>query len=142
MFKNVKKEIITIPAQMSFLSQIRDFIGQVGRKFKYSDKLINSFKLVIDEACTNIISHGYDGLEPGPIKLVFESDVEKIRLNIFDEGKSFNPDNADEADIESDWEERRIGGLGLFMIKEMVDEIEYTQTDEGSNLLVLTKNLN
>jgi len=140
--KNDDKHEVTQKGIIENLPALREFIEQACIHMRMSEEVTFAYKLAVDEACTNIISHGYDGLEPGPIKLVFESDAEKIRLNIFDEGRSFNPDNADEADIESDWEERRIGGLGLFMIKEMVDEIEYTQTDEGSNLLVLTKNLN
>ncbi len=58
MFRNVKKEEITIPAQMSYMGQVRDFIEHIGEKYRYSDKIINSYKLVIEEACTNIVRHG------------------------------------------------------------------------------------
>ena len=69
MFRNVKKEEITIPAQMSYLIQIRDFVEHIGKRYKYSEKMINSFKLVIDEACTNIIRHGYRDIKNGEIQL-------------------------------------------------------------------------
>ena len=72
MFRNVKKETMTIPAQMSYLTQIRDFVERLGKKYKFSDKVINSFKLVIDEACTNIIRHGYRDIQGGEINLKTE----------------------------------------------------------------------
>ena len=49
MFRNVKKELIAIPAQMSYLSQVRDFVEHIGRKYKFTDKVTNSFKLVIED---------------------------------------------------------------------------------------------
>jgi len=138
MFKNVKKEIITIPAQMSFLSQIRDFIGQVGRKFKYSDKLINSFKLVIDEACTNIIRHGYRDVKGGEITLKAIIRRQSLTIVVIDQGKSYDPRQANTPDLEKYINIGKKGGLGILMMRKLMDDVQYNITSRG-NELRLTK---
>ena len=65
---------------MSYLIQIRDFVEHIGKKYKYSEKMINSFKLVIDEACTNIIRHGYRDIKNGEIQI--KAIVRRLSLTI------------------------------------------------------------
>ena len=91
MFKNVKKEEITIPAKMSYLIQIRDFIEHIGKRHKFDDKIVNSFKLVIDEACTNIVRHGYRDIKNGEITI--KAIIRRLSLTIIivDQGQSYDP---------------------------------------------------
>jgi sigma-B regulation protein RsbU (phosphoserine phosphatase) len=139
---NDEKHEITQLAKMENLPTLKGFIEQASIHMDLDENVTFALKLAVDEACTNIITHGYGGADPGPIKLTFESDSEKAKLTIYDEGISFNPENAVEADIESDWEERQIGGLGLLMIREMIDEINYESGNGMGNFLILTKHIN
>ena len=59
MFKGVEKQQLKVPAHIDYLGDLRDFITQIGRKHKFSDKVVNAFKLSVDEAATNIIRHAY-----------------------------------------------------------------------------------
>lgn len=138
MFKNVIKEIVTIPAQMSYLSQIRDFIEQVGRKHKYSDKLTNSFKLVIDEACTNIIRHGYRDVKGGEITLKAIVRRQSLTIVVIDQGKSYDPRTANTPDLEKYVNIGKRGGLGIMMMRKLMDDVQYNITSRG-NELRLTK---
>lgn len=138
MFKNVKKEIITVPAQMSYLSQIRDFVEQVGRKYRYSDKLTNSFKLVIDEACTNIIRHGYRDIKGGEITLTAIIRRMSLTIVVIDQGKSYDPRQANTPDLEKYINIGKKGGLGILMMRKLMDDVQYNVTSRG-NELRLTK---
>jgi len=138
MFKNVKKEIVTIPAQMSYLTQIRDFIEQVAKKHRYSDKLSNSFKLVIDEACTNIIRHGYRGVKGGEITLKAIIRKQSLTIVVIDQGKSYDPRTANTPDLEKYVNIGKRGGLGIMMMRKLMDDVQYNITSRG-NELRLTK---
>ncbi|HHE54970.1 MAG TPA: HAMP domain-containing protein [Caldithrix abyssi] len=138
MFKNVKKEEITIPAQMSYLTQVRDFIERIGKKYKFDDKIINSFKLVVDEACTNIIRHGYRDYKNGEITL--KAIIRRLSLTfiIIDQGASYDPRQANTPDLDKYIKIGKKGGLGILMMRKLMDDMQYAVTERG-NELRLTK---
>ena len=138
MFKNVKKEEITIPAQMSYLVQVRDFIEHIGKKYKFDDRTINSFKLVIDEACTNIIRHGYRDIKNGEITI--KAIIRRLSLTILmiDQGRSYDPRQANTPDLAKYVNIGKKGGLGILMMRKLMDDIQYSVTERG-NEFRLTK---
>ena len=138
MFKNVVKEEITIPAQMPYLRQVRDFIEEIGTRFNFEQKVINSFKLVVDEACTNIIRHGYRDIKNGQIAV--RAIVRRLSLTIvlIDNGKSFDPRQVQDPDLQKYVSIGKKGGLGIFMMRKLMDDIKYNVTHHG-NELRLTK---
>jgi len=138
MFKNVKKEEITIPAQMSYLIQVRDFIEHIGKRYKFDDKIINSFKLVIDEACTNIIRHGYRDIKNGEITI--KAIIRRLSLTIIivDQGQSYDPRQANTPDLAKYVSIGKRGGLGIMMMRKLMDDLQYSVTERG-NEFRLTK---
>jgi serine phosphatase RsbU (regulator of sigma subunit)/anti-sigma regulatory factor (Ser/Thr protein kinase) len=138
MFRSVKKEEITIPAQMSYLLQVREFIEHIGKRYKYSEKMVNSFKLVIDEACTNIIRHGYRDIKNGEIKL--KAIIRRLSLTIviIDQGISYDPRQANTPDLAKYVDIGKKGGLGILMMRKLMDDIQYVVTEKG-NEFRLTK---
>ncbi len=136
-----EKHEFNLEATLKNLPILREFIEHACIHMRLDENTTSAFKLAVDEACTNIITHGYKGQDPGPIKLTFERESDKVKLSIYDEGKTFDPDDTKAADTESDWEERPIGGLGLFLIKEVMDDIHYEGEQAQGNLLILTKKL-
>ena len=138
MFKNVSKEEIQIPAQMSYLKEVREFIERIGKKYKFSDKVINSFKLVIDEACTNIIRHGYRDIKNGKITIRAIIRRRSLTMVIIDQGISFDPRQVSNPDLKKYVQIGKKGGLGIFMMRKLMDDIKYNVTSRG-NELRLTK---
>ena len=138
MFKNISKEEIVVPATMSQLVLVRDFIEQLGKKYKISPKIINSFKLVVDEACTNIIRHGYQGVKDG--KIIIRAIVRRlsVTLVIIDNGRTFDPRQIKNPDLDQYVKIGKKGGLGILMMRRLMDDIQYNITSEG-NELRLTK---
>jgi serine phosphatase RsbU (regulator of sigma subunit)/anti-sigma regulatory factor (Ser/Thr protein kinase) len=138
MFRSVKKELIAIPAQMSYLGQVRDFIEHIGKKYKYEDRLINSFKLVIEEACTNIIRHGYRDIKGGEITIKAIIRKQSLTIVVVDQGISYDPRQASTPDLEKYIQIGKKGGLGIFMMRKLMDDVQYNITGRG-NELRLTK---
>jgi serine phosphatase RsbU (regulator of sigma subunit)/anti-sigma regulatory factor (Ser/Thr protein kinase) len=138
MFKNVTKEEINFPAKMPSLRIVRDFIEQIGKKYKFSEKIINSFKLVVDEACTNIIRHGYMDNKDGSITI--RAIIRRLSLTfvIIDQGASFDPRKLKNPDLQKYIQIGKKGGLGIFMMRKLMDDIYYNVTSHG-NELRLTK---
>ena len=138
MFKNVVKEEIIIPAQMSYLKQVRDFIEHIGKRYRFTDKVVNSFKLVVDEACTNIVRHGYRDIKNGQI--VIRAIIRRLSLTmvIIDHGKSYDPRQVKNPDLQKYVSIGKKGGLGIFMMRKLMDDIKYNVTQRG-NELRLTK---
>lgn len=138
MFKNVAKEEMKIPARMVALREVRDFIEQIGKKYRFSEKVVNSFKLVVEEACTNIIRHGYLDIKDGSITV--RAIIRRLSLTIviLDQGKSFDPRQMKNPDLQKYVQIGKKGGLGIFMMRKLMDDIQYHVTSHG-NQLRLTK---
>jgi len=142
MFRNVRKEEITIPAQMSYLLQIRQFVEHIGKKYRFSEKVINSFKLVVDEACTNIIKHSYGEEQEGKIDVAITISNDRIMISITDtgeKGQQFNPNNLPPFEKKRYLEQLERGGLGVYIIKTIMDEVEYNIQPGAFNKLKMVK---
>lgn len=95
--------------------------------------------LAVEEACTNLIVHGYRGRPPGPIEVAVHDDCDKVTIVIRDRSPPFDPARAPSPDLTSDVEHRPIGGLGWHLVKSMMDEIGYVPDTPSGNVLTLVK---
>lgn len=137
----VEREI-TNEASLDNLAAFRSFVEECSRDSNLSVSLTYDLVLAVDEVCTNIITHGYEGTTPGPVTVKFHSDKDKVTITISDKGTRFHPGEAPVPDLEADWLERPIGGLGLFLMGEVADEIKYETDAEKVNHLTVIKRIN
>lgn len=137
----VKKYLKTLSAELETLATFRDFIEEVCRENGVEEETCFDIKLAVDEACTNIIQHGYAGMNPGSIILDVRVDNQKAQVHITDFGHPFEPNEAPTPDTSASLEERPLGGFGLFFIYQSMDEVDYVTNEEG-NTLMLTKRFN
>ena len=100
-----------------------------------------AFKLAADEVCANIIQYGFEGRQPGFLSLFFNVEGGWAKLIVRDDGKFFSPEQAQSPDLEANWDERQIGGLGIYLVKELMDNVTYNRTDDGVNQFVLEKKI-
>ena len=94
--------------------------------------------LSVDELLTNTISYGYEDSEEHRIDLMIRLDGDMLAVEISDEGVAFEPDSADAPDVDAPIDERPIGGLGIFLARQMMDSFDYRR-DEGRNMVTLSK---
>ena len=130
---------ITTDAKIENLGALLEFVERACRDSGVAQSDVFAFRLAADEVCTNIINYGYAGREPGPITLAFSTADDRMVLTVGDRGRPFNPDDAPAPDLESSWEERQIGGLGLFLLQSMMDEVRYEADGGEGNRLTLVK---
>ncbi|MFQ5822540.1 MAG: SpoIIE family protein phosphatase [bacterium] len=135
MFKRVEKEQLKVPAHIDYLGDLRDFVTQVGKKYRFSDKLINAFKLAIDEAATNIIRHAYRE-NNGFITVRSIVKENSLTISLIDQGTYFDPKRVKEPDLRRYIDIGKKGGLGIFIMRKVMDEIDYRRTEEGNELRI------
>lgn len=135
MLRKVEKEQLKVPANVDYLGDLRDFVTQVGKKHRFSDKVINAFKLAVDEAATNIIRHAYRERE-GLITLRTIVRKGSLTLCIIDQGTYFDPQRVKDPDLNRYINIGKKGGLGIFIMRKLMDEIDYRRTEEGNELRI------
>ncbi len=143
MKKNVTTIVIQTPGEMHYLHRIREFVTGIAEESGINEHDIDNIELAVDEACANVIEHGYgqDVLNRN-ITIRMEIDAAKLVLTIIDQGKQFDPRTKKQPNIDKLIRMKRDGGLGISLIKRTMDEIDYRTTPDGHNELVLTKYFN
>lgn len=126
------------PANFEYLDEIRDLVARAARRGGFTDKEVYSLQLAADEAASNIIEHAYEGTTEGFIELSCEIRGDILTITMRDEGKTFDPSNVKPPNLAADLSERQIGGLGVYLMRQLMDEIHY-QTEGTSNILTMTK---
>jgi len=129
---------ITRAAEVESLQVFRAFITECCARYDISHDTVLDLKLAVDEACTNIITHGYKGMDPGSIILSFRIEPDRILVQITDFGHCFEPVAGSKPDVEAALDDRELGGLGLYLIYQTMDNIDYVSSEEG-NTLTFTK---
>jgi anti-sigma regulatory factor (Ser/Thr protein kinase) len=121
------------------LQAFRDFIEDACRRAGVEPSAAFDLKLAVDEACSNIIEHGYSGNEPGPIEVSFNAAEGQVVVEIADRGRPFDPKTVQAPDLDSRWQDRRVGGLGWYLISRSVDSVGYDSDPQRGNRLTLVK---
>ena len=129
---------ITRAAELESLQIFRSFITECCAQYGIPQETVLELKLAVDEACTNIIEHGYEGMDPGSIILSFRIKSDRILVQITDFGHVFEPVEAPKPDVQAALEDHELGGLGLYLIYQTMDDIDYQSSEEG-NTLTFTK---
>ncbi|MBF0201522.1 MAG: ATP-binding protein [Desulfamplus sp.] len=119
----------TWPAKITSLDSIQEFIASVAQEAGVDSKRSVSITLIVEEIAVNIINYAYKDDEPGDITVSvdFTPLGEEISISFADTGTPFNPLEKEPPDINQDIMERRIGGLGIFMVREIADDVTYTR---------------
>lgn len=135
-----QRRCITRAAHLDSLPALRDWIGEACRAAGIDDETNHDLRLAVDEACTNVITHGYAGMNPGSVMLDLVLQPHQVRITVTDFGRPFEPSAAALPDASLPLDERQAGGWGLFIIHSVMDQVGYS-TDEEGNHLVLVKHL-
>jgi len=134
----VSNKQIIIPAQINYLPKLRKFIACLATKYKFSKSEINALTISVDEACTNIIKHGYRNSPSGSIIMKVHIKRDRLVVELIDQGISFNPNEVSDPNISHYVQSGKKGGLGIFIMRKFLDEIQYLSVGQR-NILRLTK---
>ena len=128
-----------IPAELGQIPRVSDEIEQCMKTHGWGDDPILDVQLAVEEAVTNTILHGYDGTS-GTIAIRIETSPHHISVEIADDAPAFNPLSVPEPDTSADLDDREIGGLSIFLIRQVMDEVSY-RYENNKNILVLEKKI-
>ena len=132
-FKESSDKTLSLEQDLSEIEKIPSFIESLGLDEKTTDEL----NLAIEEAVTNIISYSSG---KGDIEINAKKKTDRVIVTLKDNGKPFDPTSTIEPDISSTPNDRPIGGLGIFLVRRLMDEVSYDRKD-GVNILTLIKKL-
>lgn len=127
----------TFRAKFEQLEQIRDFVGDAAREAGFGDKAVYSVQLAADEAASNIIEHAYEGKPKATFELNCEIRGGDLVMIFHDRGKSFDFDQVEVPDLKADLSDRKIGGLGIYLMHKLMDHVDYTVTSSGNTLTLV-----
>lgn len=131
---------ISRSAELTSLGIFREFIDSVCLEHPEIDSATRyDLKLAVDEACTNIISHGYAGINPGSMILTIELEKDRIILTITDFGHSFEPSEPPAPDMQAVLEGQHNGGFGLYLIYQSMDQVDYQASPDGNHLTLVKR---
>jgi anti-sigma regulatory factor (Ser/Thr protein kinase) len=131
-------QTLTFSTTFDILDEIRTFVGNQAREAGFNAKDIYSVQLAADEAASNVIEHAYEGKPDGMFEVSCEFREDRLTITLLDHGKAFDPSQVEEPDLKADLSDRKIGGLGVYLIRNLMDEVRYESTQAG-NLLTLIK---
>ena len=135
----MEKSII-LSNDISEISKLNEFVEEIGNEFSLTPDVVFNLNLVLEEAVVNVINYAYPKEDHQSIYLSARLHEDSIILVLTDSGVEFDPTIAPEVDITLSAEERPIGGLGIFLIRQIMNEVKYDRID-GKNILTLEKKL-
>ncbi len=128
---------LSVKSHPKNLAQIREAVSKTASKAGLSEEVSGSIILAVDEACSNIIRHSYDNDHTREIDLTLEVSAKELIITLVDKGIEFNICETEARDVS----EVRPGGLGIYIIKEVMDHVDYCRTTDGCNCVKLVKKL-
>jgi serine/threonine-protein kinase RsbW len=130
--------VLRIAARLESLGQIRSFVQEAALARDAGPIALRHILLAVDEASTNIIVHGYRG-QDGTIEVAVAREGEKLIIRLRDTAEPFDPTTVPPPDLAVPLEERPIGGLGVQLVRQVMDDVSHRVTPEGGNELTLVR---
>jgi serine/threonine-protein kinase RsbW len=130
---------VTFPARFEFLDEIREFVADIAREGGFTEKEIYSLQLAADEAASNIIEHAYAGVSNADFDVSCDMYGDTLTITMHDSGRPFDPSKVKKPDLKADLSDRQIGGLGVYLMRKLMDEVHYKSNSKTGNLLTMTK---
>ena len=130
---------LTLPGRYENLVQIAQFVRQAAESAGFDDFALYSIETAVEEACANIIEHAYGGEDKGDIQVDCQVDENGLTVRLHDHGKPFKPAAVQTPDVKAPLKKRQAHGLGLYMMRKWMDEVDFQFTPEQGNVLTMLK---
>ena len=121
------------------LSQIAEFVAEQARLAGLGDDAVFDVQMAVDEACTNSMTHGYEGRQDGLVHICCGIEPRAFVVRVVDYGRPFDPDSVPSPDVGAPIEERDIGGLGLYFMQQLMDSVEFRFDPTQGNQVIMRK---
>ena len=129
---------IILENKISEIERIATVVSEFGQSNDLSDEVIYDIRLVLEEIVSNIIKYGYKDNDDHQIDIQINLESSVLTLEIKDDGNPFDPLEVKNDEVEKPWDERETGGMGIYIVKNLMDKAEYHRV-ENNNILLLKK---
>ncbi len=140
MAQRVKRRHLKIHNDVRRLSELSGFVEAVAAEKDLDKSLVLALSLALEEAVTNVVLYAYPEGTDGQVDIEAVIQDGALTFVVSDSGTPFDPTAKPDADISLGVEDRPIGGLGIFLVRQIMDSVSYEYTD-GKNILTMTKNI-
>lgn len=130
---------LVVPGRFDRLQELTACVTQAAQDAGLDESSVFHCQMAVDEACTNIIEHAYGGEDRGEIAVTCEPGDGWLRIEIRDRGKEFAPPPVEAPAIPGNLEDLSVGGLGLYFMHALMDEVEFTRDGEGNRLVMVKR---
>ncbi|MEB3198258.1 MAG: ATP-binding protein [Candidatus Sericytochromatia bacterium] len=130
---------IRLNSSLDHVGVARDFVAEIAKAVPMTAREVYDLELVVDEAVTNVIEHGYAGRDDASVEIAVALDDGHFTILITHDGLAFDPASHPDVDLKAYITERRVGGLGLFLMKKLLDEVEYSTAADGRRQIRMMK---
>ncbi len=134
---NISNSELIISSSTNNLAEVRSFVEHRGTAVGLDKKVISHISLAVDEACTNIIKHAYNNSVKEKIKIKIKTANNKFSITITDNGHHFDPSIIEEPNVAKSQKMKKGGGLGMFLMKKLMDEVKYNAKKNGNELILI-----
>lgn len=130
--------VLQIDGRAENLAHIGDWIMESAQACGLGEEEAFRVQLAVDEACTNVIEHAYEG-QGGPMELSCCREGSDLRVTIRDRGHPFDPEAVEKPDLDAPLKDRQIGGLGIHFMHSLMDQVQFDFNQEEGNVLTMVK---
>ncbi len=136
-----RKFTLQVPSSTENLALIREFVSSAAKQAGFDEKEVGRLELAVDEACANVIEHAYGHDANKEVIVRARLDEHEFSIDIEDTGKGFDPADINQEELEQLISKRRTGGLGMRLMKTLMDEVRYEIEPGKRNALHMSKRL-
>ena len=129
---------LSLTNNIADVPKLQEFVEKVCEKLKFDESMTMQMNLAIEEAVVNVMNYAYPPGVTGTISIEAQANDARLKFTIIDSGKPFDPTAKEEADTTLSLEERPIGGLGIYLVRQLMDSVNYERIND-ENILTLRK---
>lgn len=138
MSKSTTTYSISVQASTEHLAEVRNFVAKHAAEFGFKKQDVADIRLAVDEAYTNIIKHAYKNDEKKSVDIELGYNSSEFWISLLDTGDAFDPSNYTKPDVRRKIKEKKRGGVGVYLIRKLMDDVEY-HTEGSVNEIRMTK---
>lgn len=138
MSKSTTTYSISVQASTKHLAKVRDFVAKHATEFGFKKQDVADIRLAVDEAYTNIIKHAYKNDDHKSVDIELGYNSNEFWISLLDTGDAFDPSNYSKPDVRKKIKEKKRGGVGVYLIRKLMDDVEY-HTQGSVNEIRMTK---
>jgi len=129
----------TFPGRFDSLAAISKFVTHAAETAGLDERAVYAVQTAVDEACSNIIEHAYGGQDRGDIECTYRAGDDGLTVILRDHGRPFDPARVPEPDLHAPLKDREIGGMGVYFMRQLMDQVHFESAPDAGNVLTMVK---